>query len=198
MSRAARAVSRSSACMTVSRRSSSRRSGKVIYTEEFSRFRGTLAMGAYVCKPGDPEAKGIVERAIRYLRRSSCRAARSCRRRRFQRARCTTGSRVAANVRVHQTLRARPIDADRRGPRCDAALPSLMPDVAWRTTVRLGRDHWMPLRNERLFGHPVPSAAASRCASTLARRHREARGWPRSRRHRRCLGETSDDHRPDP
>ena len=48
----------------------SRRGGRAKPTEAFDAFRGALGMGAYFCKPGDPEAKGMVERAIRYLETS--------------------------------------------------------------------------------------------------------------------------------
>jgi hypothetical protein len=33
-------------------------------------FRGTLGIKVVLCKPGDPEAKGLVERAHRYLETS--------------------------------------------------------------------------------------------------------------------------------
>jgi transposase len=49
---------------------STRRNGRAVLTEAFQAFRGMLGMGAYVCKPGDPEAKGLVERANRYLETS--------------------------------------------------------------------------------------------------------------------------------
>jgi hypothetical protein len=41
----------------------SRHNGEPVLTAPFQRFRGTLGMGVIVCKPGDPEAKGLVERA---------------------------------------------------------------------------------------------------------------------------------------
>ena len=46
------------------------RRGKQVYTEEFQRFRGTLGMGARLCKPNDPEAKGVNERANGYYETS--------------------------------------------------------------------------------------------------------------------------------
>jgi len=46
------------------------RRGKQVYTEEFQRFRGTLGMGARLCKPNDPEAKGMNERANGYYETS--------------------------------------------------------------------------------------------------------------------------------
>jgi transposase len=48
----------------------SRHNGRPNLTERFQQFRGTLGMGVVICKPGDPEAKGLVERAIGYLETS--------------------------------------------------------------------------------------------------------------------------------
>jgi hypothetical protein len=44
-------------------------------------FRGNLAAKVVVCKPGDPEAKGLVERFHDYLEGRSCRAGSSTHRR---------------------------------------------------------------------------------------------------------------------
>jgi transposase len=132
---------------------SSRRSGKVVFTREFSQFRGTLAMGAYVCKPGDPEAKGMVERANRYLTTS------------FLPGRTFSSPAdfneqlhewiaQRANVRVHDTLRARPIDLIGEDRAAMRALPSPMPDTAWQATVRLGRDHWIRHATNDYSVHP--------------------------------------------
>ena len=46
------------------------RAGKVELTAECQAFRGTLATKVIVCKPADPEAKGLIERAHDYLERS--------------------------------------------------------------------------------------------------------------------------------
>ncbi len=46
------------------------RRGKECFTEEYQRFRGTLGMGARLCKPNDPEAKGMNERANGYYETS--------------------------------------------------------------------------------------------------------------------------------
>jgi transposase len=48
----------------------SRHGGRPTLSAAFKSFRGTLGMGVIVCKPGDPEAKGLVERANRYLETS--------------------------------------------------------------------------------------------------------------------------------
>jgi len=46
------------------------RAGKVELTGECQAFRGTLGAKVLVCKPGDPEAKGLIERWHDYLERS--------------------------------------------------------------------------------------------------------------------------------
>ena len=46
------------------------RAGKVELTGECQAFRGTLGAKVLVCKPGDPEAKGLIERCHDYLERS--------------------------------------------------------------------------------------------------------------------------------
>jgi transposase len=46
------------------------RAGRVELTEQCQAFRGVLAARVIVCKPADPEAKGLVERAHDYLERS--------------------------------------------------------------------------------------------------------------------------------
>ena len=38
--------------------------------EEFEAFRGTLGISVHQCRPRDPEAKGLVERANGYLETS--------------------------------------------------------------------------------------------------------------------------------
>jgi transposase len=48
----------------------SRHGGRSTPTLAFQRFRGALGMGVVFCKPGDPEAKGLVERANQYLETS--------------------------------------------------------------------------------------------------------------------------------
>src|SRR6266704_2407549 len=46
------------------------RAGKPELTGDCQAFRGTLAAKVIVCKPADPEAKGLVERFHDYLERS--------------------------------------------------------------------------------------------------------------------------------
>jgi hypothetical protein len=118
-----------------------RRKGHAVLTTEFQRFRGTLGMGAIVCKPRDAEAKGLVERANGYLETG------------FLPGRAFSGpddfnTQLAewlerANHRVHSTLRCRP--AERMGADRAAmmAFPPVEPDPALRFSVRVARDHWI-------------------------------------------------------
>jgi len=77
-------------------------------TDPFQRFRGTLGMGVVICRPGDPEAKGLVERANGYLERSFLPG------RRFSSPTDFNTQLIVwlekANNRIHDTLRCRPSD----------------------------------------------------------------------------------------
>ena len=46
------------------------RAGKPELTRDCQAFRGTLGVKVIICKPADPEAKGLLERAHDYLERS--------------------------------------------------------------------------------------------------------------------------------
>lgn len=48
------------------------RGGRSELTTECQAFRGTLAAKVLICRPADPEAKGLIERAHDYLERSFC------------------------------------------------------------------------------------------------------------------------------
>ncbi len=117
------------------------RQGRQAFTEEFQRFRGTLGMGARLCKPNDPEAKGVNERANGYYETS------------FLPGRTfvdvadfndqITGWLKRANRRVHATTRQVPgelIYEDRGAMR---PFPPVLPDPSFRYTTRLARDHYV-------------------------------------------------------
>jgi len=130
----------------------SRHNGRPTLTPPFQRFRGTLGMGVIVCKPGDPEAKGLVERVNRYLETS------------FLPGRCFSSpqdfnAQLAtwlrrANTRTHSTLRCRPSDRIAEDRAAMMALPPVLPDPAWRETKRLGRDHWVRVATCDYSVHP--------------------------------------------
>lgn len=129
-----------------------RRDGRAVLTEEFQRFRGAFGMGVVVCQPGDPEAKGVVERAIGYLETSFLPGRRFANPADFN-AQLTEWLRKANN-RVHRSLRVKPterIDADRAAM---MALPPVLPDPALRFGVRLGRDHYVRVGTSDYSVHP--------------------------------------------
>jgi transposase len=117
----------------------SRHGGRAKPTEAFDRFRGALGMGVVFCKPGDPEAKGMVERANRYLETS------------FMPGRTFVDIDdfntqlgewlTKANGRVHRTLRCRPADRIVEDRRAMMDLPPVLPDPASRFATRIARDH---------------------------------------------------------
>lgn len=130
----------------------SRHNGRPNPTPPFQRFRGTLGMGLIVCKPGDPEAKGLVERANKYLETSFLPG------RRFS-SPLDFNAQLAmwlrrANNRVHSTLRCRPSDRIVEDRQAMMPLPPVLPDPAWRETKRLGRDHWVRIGTCDYSVHP--------------------------------------------
>ncbi|NTW42772.1 MAG: transposase, partial [Cellulomonadaceae bacterium] len=129
------------------------RAGKAKLTEDFEAFRGVLGIGVHQCRPRDPEAKGLVERANGYLETS------------FLPGRVFTGpddfnAQLAqwlpvANARQHRALGCRPLD--RWAPDRDAmlALPPLAPQLGWRGRVRLPRDHYVRVGSNDYSVDPV-------------------------------------------
>ena len=95
------------------------------------------------CKPADPEAKGLIERAHDYLERSFLPGRRFAGRGDFN-----TGLRgwlAVVNARRRRELGCAPTDritADRQGM---LTLPPVAPVTGWRTWTRLARDHYVRL-----------------------------------------------------
>jgi transposase len=142
----------------------SRHNGRATLTAPFQRFRGTLAMGVIVCKPGDPEAKGLVERANQYLETSFLPGRRFSSPQDFN-AQLTTWLR-RANSRIHSTLRCRPADRIVEDRAAMMTFPPVLPDPAWREAKRLGRDHWVRVGTCDSRCTRGPSVDASTCAWT--------------------------------
>jgi transposase len=128
------------------------RGGRVELTEDCQAFRGTLATKVLVCKPADPEAKGLVERAHDYLERS------------FLPGRSFAGPAdfntqlvtwlAVVNTRRRRVLGCAPTDrivADRAAM---LTLPPVAPVTGWRTTTRLARDHYVRLDSNDYSIHP--------------------------------------------
>jgi transposase len=115
-------------------------------------FRGTLAAKVLICKPGDPEAKGLVERFHDYLERA------------FLPGRVFSSPAdlntqlqawlVRANHRQHRVLGCRPADRIEADKAAMLALPPVGPPVGWRTSTRLPRDHYVRLDSNDYSVHP--------------------------------------------
>jgi transposase len=117
------------------------RQGKQCLTEEYQRFRGTLGMGARLCKPNDPEAKGMNERAYGYYETSFLPG------RKFEDVDDFNGQLTTwlkrANARVHATTRAIPAELIYEDRGAMRPFPPVLPDPALRFSTRLPRDHYI-------------------------------------------------------
>ncbi|MEV0291906.1 MULTISPECIES: IS21 family transposase [unclassified Kribbella] len=121
-------------------------------TVECQGFRGTLAAKVVICRPADPEAKGLVERLHDYLERS------------FLPGRTFTGPGdfnnqlqgflVRANTRQHRALGCRPADRIEADRAAMLTLPPVPPTVGWRSSTRLARDHYIRLDGNDYSVHP--------------------------------------------
>jgi transposase len=129
------------------------RGGRSELTEATHAFRGTLGAKVLICRPRDPEAKGLVERLHDYLERS------------FLPGRTFTGAAdfndqisgwlARVNTRPRRALGCAPTDrlaADLAGM---LALPPVAPATGWRTSTRLARDHYVRLDSNDYSVHPA-------------------------------------------
>lgn len=143
------------------------RAGKVELTGECHAFRGTLGAKVLVCKPADPEAKGLIERCHDYLERS------------FLPGR-TFSSPVDFNTQLQQWLQlvntrqrralgCAPTDRITADRQAMLALPPVAPATGWRTSTRLARDHYVRLDSNDYSVHP---AVIGRRIEVIADLHR--------------------------
>jgi transposase len=104
------------------------------------------------CRPADPEAKGLVERANGYLETSFLPGRRFTSPADFndQLERWL----VLANSRVHRRLQARPADRIGADRAAMVALPPVAPVVGWRWSTRLPRDHYVRVDANDYSVHP--------------------------------------------
>ncbi|MGH3372877.1 MAG: IS21 family transposase [Nocardioidaceae bacterium] len=121
-------------------------------TTAFQAFRGAFGMGVILLKPADPEAKGLVERANGYLETSFLPG------RRFGSIADFNQQLLAwlprANGRQHRIIGCRPIDRIAEDRAAMLALPPVLPDPAFRTAIRLPRDHYVRVLSSDYSVHP--------------------------------------------
>ena len=143
------------------------RRGGAELTTDCQGFRGTLGARVVICKPADPEAKGLVERANGYLETS------------FLPGRTFTspadfnaqlGEWIAlVNTRTRRALGCSPterIGADRAAM---LSLPPVAPVTGWRTSSRLPRDHYVRVDSNDYSVHPTVIGQRIEIVADLAR-----------------------------
>jgi transposase len=129
------------------------RAGRPKLTDQFEGFRGTLGIRVVQCRPADPEAKGLVERANGYLETSFLPG------RAFGSPADFNGQLERwldrANSRQHRVLGCRPVDRLAADQAAMLALPPVPPTVGWRSSLRLPRDHYVRLDRNDYSVHPA-------------------------------------------
>ena len=128
------------------------RAGRPQLTEAMNAFRGTLGIRVIQCRPADPEAKGLVERANGYLETSFLPGRRFASPADFN-AQLTRWL-VRANNRRHRVLGCRPVDRWDVDRSAMVPLPPVAPTVGWRCATRLPRDHYVRLDANDYSVHP--------------------------------------------
>jgi len=128
------------------------RGGRPQLTEAMNAFRGTLGIRIIQCRPADPEAKGLVERANGYLETSFL-PGRSFTSPADFNAQLTAWL-VGANQRRHRRLGCRPADRWEADRSAMLTLPPVAPVTGWRTATRLPRDHYVRLDANDYSVHP--------------------------------------------
>jgi transposase len=143
------------------------RAGRPELTADCQAFRGTLGAKVVVCRPADPEAKGLIERAHDYLERS------------FLPGRAFAGpadfnAQLAAwlalvNTRPRRALGCSPAERVTADKAAMLGLPPLAPDTGWRAQSRLPRDHYVRLDSNDYSVHPAAVGHRIEVAADLAR-----------------------------
>ncbi len=111
-------------------------------TDAYAALLGQLGVGAVFCRERDPQAKGAVERFQGYLETSFEPARRFVNEHDYQ-AQLDAWIDERANVRLHRTLRERPISLLGEERLVMAALPAIAPDLDRRGVERVGQDPYL-------------------------------------------------------
>jgi transposase len=128
------------------------RGGRSELTGACQAFRGTLGAKVLICRPADPEAKGMIERAHDYLERSFLPGREFASPADFNIQ--LQDWLATANTRTRRALDCAPADrlaADRQEM---LTLPPVAPETGWRSSLRLPRDHYIRLDSNDYSVHP--------------------------------------------
>jgi transposase len=126
--------------------------GKSVLTSDFAALAGLLGVRVRICRPADPEAKGLVERANGYLETSFLPG-------RVFSSPADFNAQLGqwlerANRRWHRRLEARPADRWDADLARMVPLPPVSPPAWWRSQARIGRDHWIRIDTNDYSVHP--------------------------------------------
>ena len=169
------------------------RRGKPVLTEEFEAFRGMLGTTVRLCRPADPEAKGLVERTNDYFETSFLPGRTFTSPADFN-AQLAEWLAARANARHHRALGCQPITRWATDKAAMLSLPPVAPALGWRHSVRLPRDHYVRLDTNDYSVDPRgdrPTGRGGRRPGPGSGDLRRAAG----RRPRALLGRASDHHR---
>jgi transposase len=128
------------------------RGGRSELTRDCEAFRGLLGAKVVVCRPADPEAKGLLERAHDYLERSFLPG-------RTFRSPADFNAQLASwlarvNARPRRALGCAPTDRIAADKAAMLTLPPVAPVTGWRSSTRLARDHYIRLDSNDYSVHP--------------------------------------------
>jgi transposase len=129
-----------------------RRRRQTVLTEAAHAFRGVLGAKVLVCEPGDPEAKGLVERANGYLETSFLPGRSFASPADFNAQ--LAGWLALANRRQRRALGCAPVDRIAADRAAMLPLPPVAPVTEWRASLRLPRDHYVRLDANDYSVHP--------------------------------------------
>jgi transposase len=129
------------------------RRGAPALTAETQAFRGVLGAKVVICKPADPEAKGLLERVHGYLETS------------FLPGRSFTGPAdfntqlgeffAGANRRWRRALSCAPAERIGADKAAMLPLPPVAPATGWRASLRLPRDYYLRYDTNDYSVHPA-------------------------------------------
>jgi transposase len=162
------------------------RRGKPMLTAEFEGFRGSLGIGVHLCRPRDPETKGITERNNGYFETS------------FLPGRGFSGPEdfnsqltdwlATANARWSRRIGCAPVARWVVDRDAMLALPPAPPAIGWTNRVRLPRDYYVRVASNDYSVDPAVvgrfvdvvadlNCVTITCAGTMVGRHQ--RCWAR-------------------
>jgi len=144
-----------------------RRRRVTVLTQQAHGFRGVLGAKILICDPGDPEAKGLVERANGYLETSFLPG-------RVFSSPADFNTQLAdwlalVNQRQRRALGCAPSDRIAADRAAMLPLPPVAPQTGWRSSLRLPRDHYVRLDANDYSVHPTAVGRRVEVAADLDR-----------------------------